>query len=149
MNLTEHFTYEEATLSQEAIRSGKDNTPPDFVYLNIVGTAHQMEKVRALLGHPIVVTSWYRSPEVNKAIGGATKSHHMKGLAVDFICPGFGKPLDICKKISESDINYDQLIHEFGVWVHIGFDPSPRHQDLTARRGPDGATVYEYGHNEV
>lgn len=146
MKLTQHFTLEEMTASQEAVRQGIDNSPPDNVFLNLVRTCKEMEKVRELLGHPITVSSGYRSPALNKAIGGAKASHHMIGLACDFICSGFGSPFDVCNKIRESDINYDQLIHEFGVWIHIGFDDEPRRQNLTATRGQNGETIYTHGH---
>ena len=147
MNLTPNFTLEEMTASETAVRGGIDNTPPAPAFLNLNRLCRELEKVRSLLGDRVItITSGYRCQELNKAIGGATASHHMIGLAADFICPAFGSPLDICHKIAGSEIEYDQLIHEFGVWVHIGFDDNPRCQNLTARRGPDGRTTYDLGH---
>jgi hypothetical protein len=147
MNLTPHFSLEEMTASETAVRQGIDNTPPEFAFLNLNRLCRELEKVRSLLGEQVItITSGYRCPELNKAIGGSSASHHMIGLAADFICPSFGNPLEICHKIAGSEIEYDQLIHEFGIWIHIGFDDNPRHQNLTARRGPDGHTVYDHGH---
>lgn len=131
MNLSEHFTLDEMTFSPEAIRKGLDNTPNATQLEALKTTAQGMEKVRALLGKPIRVTSGFRSPAVNVAVGGNLKSHHCQGYAVDFICSGFGTPLEICKAIMKSDIKYDQLIYE-GTWVHLSFAPSMRRENLQA-----------------
>jgi hypothetical protein len=136
MNLSEHFTLEEATLSQTAIRRGLDNTPSPETIEVLKRTALQMEKVRALLGKPILVSSWFRSLLVNQAVGSSATSQHIKGEAVDFICPAYGTPYAICKFLMESSIliRYDQLIYE-GTWVHISFvsipGVSPRKEVLT------------------
>lgn len=151
MKLSAHFDLQEMLISETAVRLGLDNNPPDGVFLNLIQLANFLEDVRVLLGHPILISSGYRSPAVNKAIGGAAKSHHMRGMAADFICPGFGEPLAVCQKIASSSLQYDQCIHEFGRWVHLGIDPQPwmRRENLTARRGQDGKTIYEVGHNRV
>ena len=94
-------------------------------------TAELLERVRALLGKPVLVSSGYRSPLVNRAVGGAASSAHMLGCAADFSSPGFGAPLEICHAIVASDIPFDQLIHEYRAWVHIAWAPSPRRQVLT------------------
>jgi hypothetical protein len=139
MQLTTHFTLEEATASATAAAHNLDNQPPsDGILYNIKKTASMMEQVRSLLGdHPIVVSSWYRSPEVNKLVGGVANSAHASGLAVDFTCPDFGSIVEVCHKIATSDIQFDQLIWEFGSWVHIGFCncPKPRRETLTIHKG--------------
>lgn len=147
MKLTPHFSLEEMIVSQEAARLGIDNSLPEHLFLNVIKTCNALEKIRLLLDAPITVSSGYRCHALNKAIGGAPASHHMIGLACDFIAPSFGTPLDVCNKIRESDIQYDQLIHEFGRWVHIGLDDNPRRQDLTATKDQDGKTVYSVGHS--
>lgn len=135
VRITDHFTMEELTQSQTADRRGLDNVPTGEVLNNLVQTAHMMEKVRELLGDkPVLVSSGYRSPEVNKAVGGSRTSAHMTGFAVDFICPGYGTPKQICEVIASSSIAYDQLIWEFGRWVHISFDPQKRRENLTIDR---------------
>jgi putative chitinase len=68
---------------------------------------------------------------LNQAIGGASKSSHMDGWAVDFVCPTYGDPYAVCKAIEASGIKYSQLIHEFGRWVHISFAPDMKQQSLT------------------
>jgi putative chitinase len=93
--------------------------------------AEGMEAIRKLLGKPIRVSSWLRLPAVNQAIGGAAKSSHMDGWAIDFVCPSYGDPYAVAKALKESDIQVDQVIHEFGRWVHVSFAPEKRNQFLT------------------
>jgi hypothetical protein len=95
-----------------------------------------MEKIRELLASPINVNSWIRLPEVNVAVGGSKVSSHMDGWAIDFVCRGFGTPLQVCKAIEKSNIKFDQMIYEFGDkgWTHISFAPEMRQQKLTIFR---------------
>jgi zinc D-Ala-D-Ala carboxypeptidase len=135
--LTSHFTLEEFTDSQTAARKGLHNVPlaGSGEYNNLIRTVTVMEEVRSLLGDkPILISSGYRSPQVNAAVGGSKSSAHMSGLAADFSCPGFGTPLQICKKLHPhmKELGIDQLIHEYGTWVHLGLSASaPRHMALT------------------
>lgn len=132
------FTYEEMTVSQTAARRGISNDPQQAkTVLNLQYTAEMMVHVRKLLGNkPIIVSSGYRSPDLNKIVGGSDTSAHTIGYAVDFTCPGFGEPLAVAKKIAESDLfdEVDQLIHEYDKWVHISFDPRNRKQLLTINK---------------
>ncbi|MBU9579619.1 peptidase M15 [Ralstonia mannitolilytica] len=143
MNLTDHFTLDEMIASQTAARRSIDNTPTPEIIDNLTKTAQTLERVRVLLGsRPITVSSGYRSPDLNRAVGGASNSAHLRGLAADFICPAYGNPLAICKAIAASNIDFDQVIQE-GTWVHIGLPPpgqKSRRQLLTAQFGADGAT---------
>lgn len=135
MNLTNNFTLEELVVSQEAKRNGLDNTPEKGIFKTLIKTAENMEEVRSALGNnPIIVSSGYRSPAVNVAVGGSVNSQHMKGEAVDFTCPKFGSPEDIVRKIISSNIRYDQLILEFDSWVHISFSDRNRKQALIIDR---------------
>lgn len=138
--LTTHFTLEELTVTQ--VR-GANNTPPTGLIPALQDTADRMENVRDLLGHPIIVTSGYRSPEVNKAVGASPTSAHIGGRAIDFICPAAGTPREVAAQIAASLIDFDQLIAE-GSWVHISFDPQLRKQVLTAHFN-DGKTTYTKG----
>jgi hypothetical protein len=131
LNLSPHFTLEEFTRSEAATRKGLDNTPDADTLEVLRSTAIGLEEVRALLDAPIEVTSGYRSPKVNSAVGGSATSQHCKGEAVDFRAPQFGTPLEICREIMASDIVFDQLIYE-GTWVHISFASQPRRSMLTA-----------------
>lgn len=118
MKLSPHFTLEEFTRSQTAARLGIKNEPNEQQLKNMKRVARKMERVRALLGTYIIVTSMLRVPRLNTAIGGSKKSQHMAGLAIDFIAPGF-KPEKIIEIIKTSGIKYDQLINEFDQWVHF------------------------------
>lgn len=137
MQLSPHFSLAELTLSQTASRMGLDNAPPRAIFDALKDTAAKMEAIRTLLGVPIVVTSGYRSPQVNRAVGGAHDSAHCKGFAIDFIAPAFGTPFQVAKAIKDADplIEFDQLIYECGQWCHISFDPLNRRQIMTFQDG--------------
>jgi hypothetical protein len=126
-HLSAHFTLSELTVTD----TDEDNTPSSIALKRLTGTARHMEAVRALLKKPIIVNSGYRSPAVNKAVGGSPTSAHALGYAVDFVCSDFGDPMAICRAIAASDIAFDQLILERNLWVHISFDPRMRHQILS------------------
>lgn len=131
IKLSDHFTLEELTFSQTAGRKNIDNKPSLEKVAHLTRLAYCMEQVRALLGGPIRITSGYRSPALNAAIGGSKTSAHMNGYAADFVCPSFGSPLEIALTIAASSIKFDQCIQE-GTWVHISFDPAMRREVLTA-----------------
>lgn len=126
MNLSDHFTLEEATLSQTASRQNIPNVPSPEIIAVMTKTAKSLERVRALLGVPLIISSWYRSSVLNHAVGGVPNSQHLGGEAVDFIAPGYGTPADICKQIIRFPelVAFDQLILEH-TWVHISFSGVP------------------------
>ena len=136
--LSSNFTVEEATRSETASRLQLDNSPSKEVLENLRQTAYGMEQVRKLLSdYPIIVSSWYRAPAVNSAIGSKPTSQHVTGQAVDFICPSYGNVDAVITAIIGSRIDYDQLIKEFvdpktkkGGWIHISFNSTPRRQAL-------------------
>ena len=131
IKLSQHFTLEEATISQEADRRGIDNSHPDPQIITTASkTAVKMEKVRLILNsNAIHINSWIRALALNRALGSKDTSQHIKGEAVDFICPSFGSPLAICKKLIENKtlIGWDQLILEHS-WVHISWNSTPNSQ---------------------
>lgn len=137
MKLSEHFTLEEFIRSDTAARLGIDNTPSLAVEKELSRLSELMEQVRSLLGYPIRISSGYRSPAVNKAVGSKPNSKHIQGLACDFICPDYGTPVDIVKAIQASQIEFDQCILEFynpqthDGWVHIALGRDMRRQILT------------------
>lgn len=126
--LSEHFTLEEATASQEAARKGIDNSHPTPSTVTTASkTAVKMEKVRLVLGgKPISVSSWIRCLDLNRALGSKDSSQHVKGEAVDFTCPTYGTPLEVCKKLMGEItlVGFDQLILEH-TWVHISWNSTP------------------------
>ncbi|VWD22512.1 D-Ala-D-Ala carboxypeptidase family metallohydrolase [Burkholderia contaminans] len=147
MNLTNHFTLEELTDSGKARELKIDNTPPPSIVANLRYTAHVLELVRAWLGNnPMSVTSGYRNPAVNRAVGGASNSDHLQGVAADFRCPGYGPPLAVCRRLAASDLPFNQLIYE-GTWTHIGIAPPgtlARREVLTAHFA-NGKATYTRG----
>jgi zinc D-Ala-D-Ala carboxypeptidase len=131
MKLSPHFGLEEFILSDTAARLGISNDPPISVWPALTRTAQGMEAVREELGGlPIRITSGYRSLALNRILRSKDTSQHILGEACDFICPAFGTPHEIANKLRTSSIEYDQLIVEFGSWVHVSFSASPRRQAL-------------------
>lgn len=135
-NLSPHFTYREATYSATARDRKIDNNPNPAQLEAMKYTAMKMEALRQILeNRPLYITSWFRSFALNLAIGGAQSSQHSKGEAVDFKCPGFGSPMQICMRLLENKgiLKYDQLILE-PTWVHVSFVPhGARGNELTWR----------------
>ncbi len=139
--MTEHFSLNEFTASQEATRHGINNKPSEKVVENLRMLAALLEQVRTLLGgNSIRISSGYRSIALNRHIGSNDTSAHVRGYAADFTCPSFGTPIEVAKEIAGSNLKFDQLILEGvsqskpeGVWVHISCDPDNRRQLLTAK----------------
>lgn len=135
MKITKHFNLEELTHSETATRLDIDQTPSAEVLDNLFFLAGKLEDVRNLLGHPMLISSGYRSLPLNRHLGSKDTSAHVKGLAVDFISPSYGNPESIVKAIFNSNIEYDQLILEYDRWVHLAFaQNNPRNQSLIIDR---------------
>lgn len=144
-NLSPNFTLEELTITNQRI----DNTPDAKSLNNLKALAVLLESIRSLVGAPIRVTSGYRSPAVNKAVGGSLTSAHSKGLAADINVKGLTST-QLATKIRDSGLKFDQLILEFpntsSTWVHIGLSEGTlRQQVLTAVRNKSGKTEYLTG----
>lgn len=128
--ITKNITLNELLASQTAARRGIDNMPDAKVLNNLIESAVNLwQPARDILGHPIIITSGYRSPGLNSAIGGAKNSAHIHGLAIDFRAPTFGTTRQIVahltKELKKRGIKYDQIILEYpnstGSWVHLGY----------------------------
>lgn len=142
MQLTEHFSLAELTASQVATRKGIDNAPPPAVAANLARVAATLEQIRALVCGPITVSSGYRSPALNRAVGGAANSAHVLGLAADINALGLSARA-LALLIREGGILFDQLIYE-GTWVHIGLAAgAQRNQVLTAQFSGGRATYLQ------
>ena len=135
MQLSEHFTLEEATYSETAVRLGISNQPNEQQLENMKRAAAGLEQLRAVSG-PLRINSWLRLPEVNVAVGGSKVSSHMDGWAIDVSSTKM-TPIELCRKVEELGIKFDQIIHEFGRWMHISFAPEMRQQKLTIFK-PEG-----------
>lgn len=127
-DLSEHFTFAELTASTTAKRLGLNNIPDGAALYQLTKLAEMLERVRAKLGVPVTVTSAYRSPAVNKAVGGRTSSDHCKGMAADIVAPRFGTAHAVAAAIAPhvSELGIGQIILE-GIkgkqWVHLSIDP--------------------------
>jgi zinc D-Ala-D-Ala carboxypeptidase len=122
--MTPHFSFYELTRSATASRLGINNTPTAEHLEKLLMTAELLERVREVLGCPVIVTSGYRCMRLNIAVGGVTSSDHARGQAADIVAPGYGTPFDVAKKLAPlvSTLGVGQLILE-GIggksWVHI------------------------------
>jgi zinc D-Ala-D-Ala carboxypeptidase len=137
MNLSEHFTLAELTVSDIGARNGWDNTPNASEIANLVRLAEMLEQIRTLLGKPILVNSAFRSKQVNDGVGSKDSSQHRIGCAADIRVPGMN-PDQVCRAIIEAKLPYDQIIREFynaetnaGGWTHISV---PNTKEMTPRQ---------------
>jgi len=124
MYITEHFTLEELTVSQTAAREDINNEPTGIVMDNLIRLASFLEEVRTLLGgKPMLISSGYRSPELNARVGGSAKSQHCFGCAVDFTVNKMAVE-QVVATIVTSKLNYDQCIQEYNRWIHLSIPSS-------------------------
>ena len=151
MLLAPNFPLALLVRSETAEQQGIDNSPPPEAIENLKVLAAGLEQVQALLGHPLDISSGYRCPALNAAVGGSTASQHVQGLAADFVCPNFGPPLDVARAIGVSAIAFDQCILEFGNWVHLSFSAQPRVRLLTIYDSNEGylAGLWDIAGNRV
>ncbi len=144
MRLSKNFRLEEFLLSQTAERNGIDMTPPDDIIENIQALVDScLQPLRDDVNATISISSGYRPPALNEMIGGSATSAHMFGRAADFTVARMS-PFDICELVEALRLPYDQVIHEFGRWTHLGIADTLREQELTAYR-KDGQTHYTHG----
>ncbi len=136
--ITTHFFWNELLASVEADKNNIINAPiTEAQTENIITTANYLETIRELLGNnPVIVSSCFRSPKVNKLVGGSLTSAHLDGLAVDFVCNGSGDPAKIVSILRKhvNVLKFDQLINEYDRWVHIGWGPKNREEVIKATR---------------
>lgn len=140
MKLSPHFHLSEFTASQTATRLMIDNIPgPDEIAAMKLLCKKVLEPVRENYGKPVIISSGYRSEELNRALMGSRSSQHIRGQAVDFEIAGLSN-LTICRWM-ERRLNYDQLILEFYTpgepasgWVHVSYREPFRNMELTAQR---------------
>lgn len=143
MTLSEHFTLTEMTVSQEAARSGLKNVPDALQIESLRNLCKNvLEPLRERVKRPVVVSSGFRSATVNRRIGGSARSQHCRGEAADFTIPGMSVG-DVVALIRAMNLPFDQLIDEFGAWVHVSHSRTgkQRGQVMTARR-VGGKTEY-------
>ena len=148
MRLSKNFTLSEITRSNTAARLNIKNAPNKEHLKNMqVLVRDLIQPMRDALG-PIRISSGYRSPALNRAIGGSSKSQHCKGQALDL---QFWKNGEMCNKeiydwVIKEDIEFDQMINEFDyAWIHISLRPDNKNRKmiLEAYKDNDGDTAYK------
>jgi zinc D-Ala-D-Ala carboxypeptidase len=144
VQVSPHFTLAELCRSEAAESRGLDNTP-DAEQIKALGLlcSQVLERIRGHLKQPITVSSGYRGPAVNAAVGGSADSQHSLGEAADITVAGFSPAELFDWLVFVSGIDFDQAIYEFGRWVHVSHTGrrANRRQALEART-VDGATRY-------
>lgn len=145
-----HITLAEATKSQTAVRKGINNTPSatELQRMRIVAM-RVFEPVREFIGQPLLVSSFFRCIELNKAIGGASTSQHALGEAIDIDGDPYGVSNKEIFDYIRKKLVFDQLIWEFGNdnepdWVHVSYTTRypNRKQVLRAHRNSEGKVYY-------
>lgn len=140
-----YFSIKELTKSATAARKGIKNDPSIEVCKSLTALIDKvLDPLREAYGKPIIVTSGYRCPKLNAAVGGSASSQHVKGEAADIRSvadtPEENKKLfDLIVKLG---LPYDQLINEYNYdWVHVSFGPRHRRQRMKAIKS-NGKTKY-------
>ena len=127
MSISKHISYKEGVYSRTATRLGIKNNPNAEQMENMIAIAEEVfEPLRAYVGGPIKINSFFRSPELNKAIGGSGKSQHCHGQAID-LDDTFGRCTNAeMFEFIKNNLDFDQIIWEFGDetnpdWVHVSY----------------------------
>ena len=148
--ISKHISEKEGSYSITALRLGLDNTPRDHEKENMRLIAEKVfEPLRSYVGGPIKINSFYRGPELNKAIGGSTRSQHCEGRAIDIDDTyGYKTNAEMYNWI-KNNLNFDQMIWEFGsdknpAWVHVSYvsEDKNRNRCLKAYK-ENGKTKYK------
>lgn len=119
-----NFPLSELIASNTATRLKMDNTPPSDILQELANTSEMLQRIRDVLGVPVIVTSAYRGPKLNRAVGGVTSSDHLSGQAADIVAPAFGSAHSVAALLAPlvSTLGIGQLILE-GIkgkqWVHV------------------------------
>jgi zinc D-Ala-D-Ala carboxypeptidase len=148
MKLSKNFTRAEIEHSNTAKRLGIKNEMSEKHLKNMQVLIDELiQPMRDAIG-PIRISSGYRSPQLNQAIGGSTRSQHSKGQALDLQFWSGGKMNNkiIYDWILKSGIEFDQMINEFDfAWIHISMKDGKNRKDvLEAYKDEDGNTKYKH-----
>jgi zinc D-Ala-D-Ala carboxypeptidase len=121
---SKYFTLEELTSSSTASRYNINNQPDEKAIYNLNCLCNLvLDPLRVSINKPIKINSGYRSPQLNKMVGGSLASQHCYGKAADMIISGVPAQKLFDYIIKNPEITFDQVILEFNRWVHISYDP--------------------------
>jgi len=126
MNLSPHFTFEELTKTDHPEFADMNAAAGKLYMPEAMQLTGLLEQVRELIGVPMIISSAFRCPQLNKAIGGVSNSQHCLFEAADTTYKGVSLK-DAYNKIMASSIPFGQLIFEFGSWVHISVQDPERY----------------------
>ena len=140
MKLSPNFTLEELTVTNQRVRN--EANEEEIKHLKALAV-NILQPLRDAIGKPIHINSAFRSESVNRLVGGSPTSQHRLGQASDIRVDGMTSK-QVAKKIIELKLPYDQLIEEFGRWVHVSYSYRNRRQQLTAV-SDNGRTIYKQG----
>jgi len=149
--ISKYVSYLEATKSNTALKNGIDNTPNEKQLSNMKKVAvNVFDEVREHFGVPIGVSSFFRSLKLNKKIGGASKSDHMDGEAIDIDADMYGGVTNrqIFDYIKDN-LEFDKLIWEFGSdeepsWVHVSYVEGNNRKMVMRSIRKNGKTNYVF-----
>lgn len=121
-----YFTINELCRSSTAAIRGIDNTPNEEIKRNLTTLVDKvLDPLREAWGKPLVISSGYRCPELNKAVGGSKTSHHMRGMAADLDTGDRTENRKLYNLVLSLNLPFTQLIDEHNFdWVHISLDPA-------------------------
>jgi phosphoribosylaminoimidazole (AIR) synthetase len=146
MRLTAHFALAEFTRSESAKRHGVSNEPTPEHLQNLITLCEKvLEPIRMKFGHPINISSGYRSKTLNHYIGGTLKSQHLEGKAVDLDLDNTGYPTTnkMLFDYIKDNLEYDQIINEFNYsWIHVSYNQGKNRKQALDAIKDNGRTVY-------
>lgn len=148
--ISEHISYKEGIKSNTATRLGIKNTPDDYQITNMVNIGvNVFEPLRKYVGGPIRINSFYRCEELNRAIGGSSRSQHCEGRAIDLDDTLGHKTNAEMYKYIKDNLSFDQLIWEFGDdtnpdWIHVSYvHPDENRKRCLRAERTNGKTTYQ------
>ena len=140
--LTQNFYLDEFTISQVAERNGYRNEPNGKQIENLrLLCVNVLQPLREIINVPIFINSGFRCFDVNAAVGGRFNSQHLEGKAADFVVLSMNL-IDVFNIILQK-LSFDQLIYEFGKWIHVSWNGELNRKEVMISKKVYEKTVYE------
>jgi hypothetical protein len=140
--LSASFYLDEFTISQVAERHGYRNEPNEKQIESLrLLCVNVLQPLREIINVPIFINSGFRCFDVNAAVGGRFNSQHLEGKAADFVVHSMNL-IDVFNIILQK-LSFDQLIYEFGKWIHVSWNGELNRKEVMISKKVYGKTVYE------